>query len=43
MIYTVDGGMVVEAGAHDELMARKGLFYRLHETQFHDEVEAEAA
>ena len=43
VIYAVDGGTVVEAGSHEELMARKGLFYRLHEMQFQDEAEAQAA
>jgi ATP-binding cassette subfamily B protein len=39
VIYVVDGGNIVEAGAQDDLLARKGLFYRLHELQFRDEGE----
>ncbi|HEY9075073.1 MAG TPA: ABC transporter ATP-binding protein [Anaerolineaceae bacterium] len=37
VIYVVDGGKVVESGTHAELMAKQGLFYRLHELQFKDE------
>ena len=37
VIYAVDGGKVVEAGAQHELLELKGLFYRLHELQFRDE------
>ncbi len=40
VIYAVDGGVVVEAGTHTELMAKKGLFYHLHELQFREEDEA---
>jgi ATP-binding cassette subfamily B protein len=43
VIYAVDGGKVVEAGTHAELMAKKGLFYHLHELQFRDEGEANPA
>ena len=34
VIYAVDGGKVVEAGTHDELLELKGLFYHLHQLQF---------
>ena len=43
VIYTVDGGKVVEAGTHAELIEQKGLFYRLHELAFRDEDEEAAA
>ena len=39
LIFVVDGGTVVEAGRQEDLLAQKGLFYRLHELQFHDEDE----
>jgi ABC-type multidrug transport system fused ATPase/permease subunit len=37
VIYTVQGGQVVESGTQQELLDRKGLFYRLHELQFRDD------
>ena len=43
VIYAVDGGVVVEAGTHAELLAQRGLFYRLHDLQFREEEEASAA
>jgi ATP-binding cassette subfamily B protein len=43
VIYTVDGGKVVEAGTHAELLEQKGLFYHLHELAFRDEDEEVAA
>ena len=33
-ILVVDGGDVVEQGTHDELMAKKGFYYRLYASQF---------
>jgi subfamily B ATP-binding cassette protein MsbA len=36
VIYTVEDGRVVEAGTQDELLEKRGLFYRLHELQFRD-------
>jgi ATP-binding cassette subfamily B protein len=36
-IYVIESGQVVETGSHQELLDRKGLFYRLHELQFQDE------
>jgi ATP-binding cassette, subfamily B, multidrug efflux pump len=33
-------GRVEELGTHDELLARRGLYYRLHTLQFQDEPEA---
>ena len=36
----VDGGSVVEFGNHAELLAQKGLFFKLHELQFRDEDES---
>jgi ATP-binding cassette subfamily B protein len=43
VIYAVDAGKVVEAGTHQELLERNGLFHRLHELQFRDEEEAQVA
>lgn len=43
VIYAVEDGKVVEAGTHAELLAQKGLFYRLHELQFREEGEVSAA
>ncbi|MCL5995584.1 MAG: ABC transporter ATP-binding protein/permease [Chloroflexi bacterium] len=37
VIFAVDGGRVVEAGTHDELLRLDGLFRRLHDLQFHEE------
>ncbi len=36
VIFAVDGGRVVEAGTHDELLRRDGLFRRLHDLQFRE-------
>ena len=33
-ILVVDHGDVVEMGRHDELMARKGFYYKLYASQF---------
>lgn len=35
-IFYVDGKNILEAGSHQELMAKKGLYYRLYESQFDD-------
>ncbi len=43
VIYAVDGGVVAESGTHAELLARKGVFYHLHELQFREEGEASTA
>jgi subfamily B ATP-binding cassette protein MsbA len=34
MILVLDRGKVVERGTHDELLARHGMYYRLHSLQF---------
>jgi ATP-binding cassette subfamily B protein len=36
VIYTLADGKVVESGTQQELLDRRGLFYRLHELQFRD-------
>ncbi|CAM5573579.1 putative multidrug export ATP-binding/permease protein YgaD [Streptomyces afghaniensis 772] [Streptomyces afghaniensis] len=33
-IFYVDGGRVAEKGTHDELMAQKGLYYHLYQSQY---------
>lgn len=33
-IFYVDGGRIVEAGTHDELMAQKGLYHHLYQSQY---------
>lgn len=33
-IFYVDGGTIAEHGTHDELMAAKGLYYRLYQSQY---------
>ena len=37
VILVLDGGRIVERGAHAELLARQGLYARLHALQFRDE------
>ena len=33
-IMYIDDGRIMETGSHDELMARKGLYYRLYQSQY---------
>ena len=33
-IVVIDGGRVAEQGSHEELIADKGCYYRLYQTQF---------
>ena len=33
-ILVIDGGRILEAGSHRELMAKKGRYYELYENQF---------
>jgi ATP-binding cassette subfamily B protein len=33
-ILVLDGGKVVEQGTHESLMAAKGFYYRLYQSQF---------
>jgi subfamily B ATP-binding cassette protein MsbA len=35
-IYVVEGGLVVDQGRHDELLARDGTYHRLYELQFRE-------
>jgi subfamily B ATP-binding cassette protein MsbA len=42
LIYVMDGGGVVEHGTHDQLIARGGLYARLHAMQFSGDVSEEA-
>ena len=39
LIYVIDDGRVLETGSHGELLARRGLYARLHALQFSDAVE----
>ncbi|HLV35707.1 MAG TPA: ABC transporter ATP-binding protein [Spirillospora sp.] len=39
LICVIEGGRIVERGRHDELLARRGLYYQLHERQFVDVVD----
>jgi ATP-binding cassette subfamily B protein len=41
-ILVIDGGRVVEAGRHDELMAAGGLYAELYRTQFERQGQTEA-
>lgn len=43
LICVIDRGRVVESGAHAELLARRGLYARLHALQFHDDAARPAA
>ena len=42
-IVVMDQGRIVEQGSHDALMARRGFYYELYESQFAETVGAEAA
>jgi len=42
-IHVLEGGMLVEAGTHDELLERHGLYERLYRLQFESEQEEPAA
>ena len=37
-ICLIEGGMVKETGRHDELMAQRGVYFQLHQTQFDHEL-----
>ena len=38
VIFVLDDGRIVEQGTHDELLARAGLYARLYEQQFRDQL-----
>jgi len=42
-VLVVDGGEIVERGRHEELLARRGAYYRLYQQQFTPADETEAA
>ena len=33
-IFVINGGGIMEAGNHDQLMARRGAYYQLYQAQF---------
>ena len=33
-IIVIDDGRIVESGNHDELLARRGVYYRLYQNQY---------
>ncbi len=41
VIHTVDAGRIVESGTHAELIARGGLYARLYQAQFLDDLESQ--
>jgi subfamily B ATP-binding cassette protein MsbA len=43
VILVLDGGRIVERGTHPELLARRGLYARLHDLHFRDEGTPEAS
>ncbi len=43
LILVMDRGQIVERGSHAELLAKKGLYARLYETQFRRSVREQAS
>ncbi|MEM3041515.1 MAG: ABC transporter ATP-binding protein [Nitrososphaerota archaeon] len=41
-ILVIDNGEIVESGKHEQLLEKRGLYYRLYMRQFRDEIEEEA-
>ena len=40
-VWPIDGGNIAESGTHQELMSKKGAYWRLYTTQFREEKEQE--
>jgi ATP-binding cassette subfamily B protein len=42
VILVVDDGKIIERGTHNDLMEKRGAYYKLYTRQFEEEVEEEA-
>ncbi len=42
-VFVIDGGRIVERGTHDELLARRGMYYNLYTSQFRRQAEERPA
>jgi len=43
LIHVINQGELVESGSHTELIAQEGIYARLYQLQFRDEVQQQAA
>ncbi|MDP7601581.1 MAG: ABC transporter permease, partial [Rhodospirillales bacterium] len=43
LIHVINQGKLVESGSHTELIAQDGIYARLYQLQFRDEVQQQAA